>query len=193
HYLEYVDDAMSFNFRFGRSRYGRFLCADNFHRDHYIQNFASGLVSGAAREQSHAQAADEIVQEFTAPAPDMLERVKRMRALFKKLCANVCPDHRAHEYCAPEMEETELERIMRDIGRKKVYADVETLSKLRPTGTISATQVRHIQESAARMGYPAGVLTRVLQNRLGKKILGSLSRAEAAQFLLHMRSPGAAW
>ena len=116
-----------------------------------------------------------------------------MRSLFKRLCATVCPDHRAHEYCAPEMEETELERIMHDIRRKMVYADVETLSKLRPTGAISANQIRHIQDNAVRLGYPSGVLSRVLQNRLGKDMLSSLSRAEAAQFLLHMRSPGAAW
>jgi hypothetical protein len=64
---------------------------------------------------------------------------------------------------------------------------------MRPAGPISPAQIRHIQDNAGRLGYPAGLLEHLLENRVGKAILGSLSSAEAAQFFLHMRSPGAAW
>ena len=193
HYLGYVDDGMSFNIRFGRTRYGRFLCADNFHRDHYIQNFASKMVNGTAGEQEYVDALIQISNEYASRVPSMLERVKAMRALFKKLCSELCPEHRAHEYCPPEWEAVELERIMRDVRGKALYADAATLAQMRPAGPASAAQIRHIQDHAIRFGYPAGLLERLLRNRLGKSSPSSFSMVEAAQFLSYMRSPGAAW
>ena len=44
HHLEYMDDVMSFDYRFRSLRYGRFLSVDNFHRDPYIQNVAAKMV-----------------------------------------------------------------------------------------------------------------------------------------------------
>lgn len=193
HYLGYVDHAMSFNFRFGRSRYGRFLCADNFHRDHYIQNFSSKLVAGAMQDSRIVSALAQITREYAAPTPDIPTKVRAMRTVFRALCAQICPEHRAHEYCPPEHEQAELERILQDISRKVVYADRERIMKMRPSGPITAMQARHIRENAARFAYPQGVLQQLLKNRVGKSEIDSLSSVEAAQFLQYMRSPGAAW
>ena len=193
HYLEYVDDAMSFNMRFGRSKYGRFLCADNFHFDHYTQNLASRFSHEAARDPKLSKVLQTIISAYMEPAKDQREKVKSIRAVFKRLCEEVCPEHRAHEYCPPEHESAEVDKIMQDISKKMVYADPKVVEKMRPSGPVSGVQSRHIKEQAARLGYGPSILERLLRNRVGKSDVNQLTSAEAAQFLLFLRSPGAAW
>jgi hypothetical protein len=192
HYLEYTDDAMSFNIRFGRNRYGRFLCVDNFHRDYYMQNFGAGLVDPSAAESIYKDGMERVVDEFLRPAP-LLTKVKAMRSLLRELCDSICPEARTGEYCPPNHESVELERIMSDIGARMSYQSPDTVARLRPSGPVSTAQRRHLQENASRHGYSPAVLRRLLFNRVGKTEIESLTQAEAAQFMSYMRSPGAAW
>jgi hypothetical protein len=193
HYLEYIEDGMSFNVRFGRSKYGRFLSADNFHFDHYTQNLASCFTHQAAEDPRLAVVLETIIAAYTEPAQDQRQKVKSMRALFKRLCEEICPEHRAHEYCPPEHESAEIDKIMQDIGNRMVYADPKVIAKMRPSGPVSSTQARHIKENAARLGYSPALLGRLLWNRAGKSDINQLTSVEAAQFLASLRSPGAVW
>jgi ribosomal protein L16 Arg81 hydroxylase len=193
HYVEYKDSAMSFNLRFGRNRYGRFLCVDNFHRDYYIQNFASHLADKAACESKYKHSITSIITEYEKPAIAMLDKIKTMRGLFKQLCEETCPESRAKDYCPSDREGAELQKILKDSESTARYADPNTVALIRPVGPISVLQKRQIEENAVARGYTADVLHRLLWNRLGKKQVDALTKAEAAQFVSYMRSSGAWW
>ena len=83
HHLEYMDDAMSFNYRFGRTRYGRFLSVDNFHRDPYIQNVAAKMVGPDDVLRDFEPVVDEIAAAYVQPATDVRDKVRDVRALVQ--------------------------------------------------------------------------------------------------------------
>ena len=91
HHLEYMDNAMSFNYRFGRTRYGRFLSVDNFHRDPYIQNVAAKMVGPEDVLSTFEPVVDEIAEAYVGPSTDVRHKVRDMRALFRRLCATSRP------------------------------------------------------------------------------------------------------
>jgi lysine-specific demethylase 8 len=193
HYLEYTDNAMSFSFRFGRNKYGRFLCVDNFHRDCYIQNFASKLADKMVCEQSYKDAIASVIDEYKKPTANVEAKVRGMRALFKKLCAESCPDARLEQYCPPEREREELERIMRDTEQTMRYADPKVIIQTRPVGPVSPLQKAHIEKLVLTCEYSPKTLQRTLSNRTGKTCVDLLTKAEAVQFMSYLKSPGAPW
>lgn len=192
HHLDYVDDGMSFNLRFGRNRYGRFLCVDNFHRDHYIQVFGSHLAGPPQGRSPYTDAIPAIAQEYVRESGDR-ERIMSMRRMFKGLCETLCDGARTHEYYTAENEAAVVENIIRDIGASKRYLHPSLVSSVRPSGPSSLTQRQQVQQKITKCGYSKSVLTRVLQNKFAKPDVQALSKAEAAQFLGYLRTPAAAW
>jgi lysine-specific demethylase 8 len=192
HYLEYTDNAMSFNMRFGRNRYGRFLCVDNFHRDYYIQNVASRFGELTRCESEYRECLDTIIAEFQRPA-SLTDKVKSMRTLFRELCQRICPEAQADEFCPPEREEAEVEKILEDSKGTFRYADAPSVLRMRQSGPISTAQRNHIESGAKLNGYSPKLLRHLLGNRLGKPDINSLTKAEAAQFISYMALPGARW
>jgi lysine-specific demethylase 8 len=77
HHLEYVDDAMSFSVRFGRTRFGRFLSLDHFHRDPFIQNVAARMVGPDHVLDTFDPIVEDIKSEYTKTVPDVREKVPR--------------------------------------------------------------------------------------------------------------------
>jgi lysine-specific demethylase 8 len=195
HHVEYLDDAMSFNLRFGRTRFGRFLSLDNFHRDPYIQNVASKLVGPEETLRAFEATVEEIKMEYTRTVPDMRARVRDMRALFRGLCAKMCPEAAAERLCPPEREEEQISRIVdsRDMRGGLKYADPALIAGTRPVGRIASRQREIIVEGMNRCGYSPEVGQAVLFNRVGKAAVDELTRAEAAQIIAYLATPGAAW
>lgn len=191
HYLGYVDDAMSFNLRFKRNKFGRFLCVDNFHRDSYIQNLGSRL-AGTAVNSEYAQAMLEIEAEYTRVASTLREKVIGMRSVLRCACERLLSDTQSSLFCPSQLENQEVDKIIADIGQTARYVDPELTAKSRPVGPISPVQKQTIQNTATRLGYPGDLLSHLLWNRLGKPELDSMSKIEAVQFMVYMRSPGAA-
>ncbi len=192
HHLEYVDSAMSFNLRFGRNIYGRFMSVDNFHRDVLMQNFASHL-GGRLNliDLRFKEGASSLATDYLAPTDGLRSKVKLVRKKLRLLCDELCPTAHCDECCPPHREEEELDRIMRDIGQTMRYADPKIISQTRPCGVISGVQKQQLESKAVICGYSPDVLRRLLFNRLGKGDLDELTRVEAASFLAFMRSPGA--
>lgn len=190
HYLGYIDDAMSFNLRFKRNRFGRFLCVDNFHRDSYIQNIGSRLASGSGDTGEHA-AVSAIEAEYVRETATLREKVVGMRSVLREACERLVPDLRPAAFCPPQMENTEVDKIIADIGQTARYVSPELAAKSRPSGPISPVQKQTIQNTAGRLGYSSELLAQLLWNRLGKTELDTLSKTEAVQFMVYMRSPGA--
>jgi lysine-specific demethylase 8 len=195
HHVEYVDDAMSFSVRFGRTRFGRFLSLDNFHRDPFIQNVAATMVGDEAALAAFEPIVDEIKRAYTRQVPDMRQRIREMRSLFRGLCAQVCPEARADDLCPPDREEEQVSRILdgKDMKGALKYADPALVAGTRPVGPITDRQKAIIRDGMQKCGYSASVERAVLDNRVGKEDLDALTKAEATQMIAYLRTPGAAW
>jgi lysine-specific demethylase 8 len=195
HHLEYVDDAMSFNYRFGRTRYGRFLAVDNFHRDPYIQNVSAKMVGPDEVLDGFAATVDEIAASYLQPAADVRDKIRDMRALFRRLCAQISPEADPEGLCPPEREEEQVTRIAEgnDMKGGLKYADPAVIARTRPTGPIDSRQKEMVEAGVSRLAYSSQTMSTILRNRLGKDDLDQLSKAEAAQLLAFLASPGAAW
>jgi hypothetical protein len=195
HHLEYMDDAMSFNYRFGRTRYGRFLSVDNFHRDPYIQNVAAKMVGPEDVLSGFEPVVDEIAAAYVQPATDVRHKVRDMRALFRRLCAEISPEADPEGLCPPEREEEQVTRIAEgnDMKGGLKYEDPALIARTRPTGQIDPRQKEMAESGAQRAGYSDEVMRTILRNRLGKDDIDELTKAEAAQLVAYLASPGAAW
>ena len=97
-----------------------------------------------------------------------------------------------NEYCPAECEASEIEKIVADIGPMR-YIDPKIMAQTRPSGPILPRQKELIEDLALRCKYPSAVLQHLLTNRIGKPTIDTLSKAEAAQFISYLRSPGASW
>jgi Cupin-like domain len=195
HHLEYIDDAMSFNYRFGRTRYGRFLSVDNFHRDPYIQNVSAKMVGPDEVLSTFEPTVGEIANAYVQPASDVREKVREVRALFRRLCADISPEADPDALCPPEREEEQVTRIAEgnDMKGGLKYEDPALIARTRPTGQIDSRQREMVESGAQRAGYSDEVMGRILRNRLGKDDVGALTKAEAAQLVAYLASPGATW
>jgi hypothetical protein len=195
HHLEYIDDAMSFSIRFGRNRIGRFLSLDNFHRDPYIQNVASKMVGPEDALAAFAPIIEDIKTAYKTPAPDMRQKIREMRTLFKGLCAHLCPEAFAERLCPPEREEEQVLRIAngKDMKGGLKYADPALIAGTRPVGPITSRQKQIIQDGFGTCGYSKEVEQAVIFNRVGKVDLDQLTKAEATQMIAYLRTGGAAW
>jgi lysine-specific demethylase 8 len=195
HHLEYLDDAMSFSIRFGRTRFGRFLSLDNFHRDPFIQNVASKLVGPEEVLRTFDPIVAEIQAEYLKSVTDLRQKVKEIRVLFRRLCAQVSPEALPDRLCPLEREEEQVSRIVqsKDMQGALKYADPALVAGTRPVGPITARQKEVIQQSAERCGHSTEVARAVLYNRVGKSELDDLTKGEAAQIISYLASPGAAW
>jgi hypothetical protein len=195
HHVEYLDDAMSFNLRFGRTPYGRFLSLDHFHRDPYIQNVASTMVGDDDQLRGFGPVIEEIKATYERPARDARDKVRQVRARFRDLCARFCPDADAEHLCPPEREDEQISRIVasKDMAGGLKYADPAVIARARPVGPISGRQSEIIRDNATARGWSEEVQQAVLRNRFGKADVGDLTKAEAAQLLIYLGTPGATW
>jgi hypothetical protein len=195
HHLEYMDDAMSVNYRFGRSRYGRFLSVDNFHRDPYIQNVAAKMVGPDEVLRDFEPVVEEIATAYVEPAGDVRHKVRDMRALFRRLCAEISPEADPEALCPPDREEEQVTRIAEgnDMKGGLKYEDPALIARTRPTGQIDDRQREMVRSGATRAGYSEEAMRTILHNRLGKDDVDELTKAEAAQLVAYLASPGAAW
>ncbi len=74
------------------------------------------------------------------------------------------------------------------------YEDPALIARTRPTGADRRRGRRRWSESGAtRAGYSDEVMRTILRNRLGKDDVDELTKAEAAQLVAYLASPGAAW
>ena len=108
HHFEYLDDAMSVSVRFGRNRLARFLSLDHFHRDPFIQNVASTMTGPDTAREVVDPVVQEIMAVYERPAPDIEQKIREVRALFRRLAAQRCPDAHPADLCPPEREEEQI-------------------------------------------------------------------------------------
>ncbi len=195
HHLAYLDDSMSWNLRWGRTRYGRFLCLDNFHRDPFLQNVAATFGGTSATLDEHLPAAQELVDAYLTPTGDVADKVRIVRGAARDLCERRVPALHADALCPPDREAEQVARIVasRDMEGGLKYADPEAIRRMRPVGAITARQRELLDTTVRARAWPEELLPRILGNLVGTTKVDALSKAEAAQVLEYLRSPGSAW
>lgn len=195
HHIEYLDDAMSLSIRFGRTRFGRFLSLDNFHRDPYIQNVASKMSGPENVLHGFDPIIEDVKMAYKQPVADMKQKVREVRTLFRGLCTQLCPEAFTERLCPPEREEEQITRIVegKDMKGGLKYADPVVIAGTRPVGAITSRQKEIIQNGIGMRGYSKEVEQAVIFNRVGKGDMDQLTNAEAAQMIAYLRAPGAAW
>jgi len=192
HHLEYVDDGMSFNVRFGRNACGRFMSVDNLHRDYFVQNLGTLFVGhDGAMSSERKETMDRIVAEYVKPVSDIHEKVRDMRAVLREACARLLPECRPDEASPVDREDEQIQKIVKDLQHTLRYAPPDVVRSSRPAGPASASQKQQIERKAARYGYSDALLKRILLNRVGKQDIADLTKVEAAAALNYMMSPGA--
>ena len=182
---------MSFSVRFGRTRFGRFLSLDNFHRDPFIQNVASTMVGDDAALTGFEPIVEEIKRAYTRQVPDMRDRVREMRSLFRNLCTRLCPEAHGDDLCPRDREEEQVSRILdsKDMKGGLKYADPALIAGTRPVGPITDRQKEILRDGMKKCGYSSDVERAVLGNRVGKAELDALTKAEATQMIAYLRRP----
>lgn len=195
HYLEYLDTGMSVNLRFGRTRYGRFLCIDNFHRDYFIQNVSAKFTDEATVEAKYLGALEQIRQAFIKNGQSRGEKMRAIRSLFRRLCAELVPEAEPDRHCSAAQEERELAQIEAELELGVRYSNDVAADRLSGgiSGPITPAQIRAIRGRLPELGYPAGAFDRVIYNKFAKASLESLNRTEAALLIRGFASPGAVW
>ena len=191
HYLEYTDTGMSVNYRFGRNSLGRFFCVDNFHRDYYVQNVASKMGDAPSASVQYGGAIETTKNALLSLGGSRTDNIRRMRGLFKELCAKIAPEAAPERYCTPEHDEIEIAKISEDIEFSGVYRGVVASNV--PAGPITPSQGSAIRSRARQLGHSQTTLDKVIYNRFAKESVGALTRTEAAVLIRSFSSPGAAW
>jgi hypothetical protein len=138
---------------------------------------------------------DEIAAAYVQPTTDVRHKVRDMRALFRRLCADISPEADPEALCPPDREEEQVTRIAEgnDMKGGLKYEDPALIVRTRPTGEIDPRQKEMVESGASRAGYSDEVMRTILRNRLGKDDLDRLTKAEAAQLVAYLATPGAAW
>ena len=152
---EYLEEAMSFNLRFGRNKYGRFLCVENFHRDYYVQNVCALLGDTVFAETGFAAGIEAITALYQKPAVDLPSKILEMRQLFRELCQQFCPDARV-DPVDPQSEAGHLREILRDVSGRMPYLSPAAVKQMRPQGPIAPAQRALINEKAGDAGHSGG-------------------------------------
>jgi hypothetical protein len=118
HHVEYVETAFSFNMRFGRNAYTRFVHRQ-MHRDLYRQNVAAKLLDPLAVETEYREHWRALVAACAAPYASPREKYRAMKALLKQLYAELCPEAIQADYSATALHEAIEEKLVVDLA--KVY------------------------------------------------------------------------
>jgi hypothetical protein len=138
---------------------------------------------------------EDIKSEYTKTVPDVREKVRGMRTLFRRLCAQLAPEARPEDLCPPDREEEQISRIVdgKDMKGGLKYAAPAVIAGTRPVGAITPRQHDIIRDGMKRCGYTNEIAQAVVANRVGKPDVGALTKAEAAQIIAYLATPGAAW
>lgn len=106
HYLDYVDNAMSFNLRFGRNRYNRALSGDLLHPNWRLQRIASEFFDADRVETNPTLKAafQAIASEAAKAHPTPAARHEALERLFVRIHAELFPDEVA-PHCIDGLDE----------------------------------------------------------------------------------------
>ncbi|MEO3787185.1 cupin-like domain-containing protein [Actinocorallia sp. B10E7] len=197
HYLDYLDLGASFNIRFGRNPYSRFLSVENFLADQYLQAVAepfAGIAPGAEPDAAQREVIDEVLEAFNHDYASREDKYRRMQAVFRDLHRRQGLEPELPLFLFPLDRETERYDLIRLNGnflyRPGARASWETITAVDPAA--SPAQLRGLEQRLASLGYSSELTEKVLFNKFGRFAPDELTREEASRMLAFLRSPSGA-
>jgi hypothetical protein len=116
HHVEYVETAFSFNMRFGRNAYTRFLHT-GMHRDMYRQNIAAKWLDPETVEKEYLDYWDSLKAACADGYESPRQKYRTIRALFKKIYAEICQDAIQEDYSTAVLHEAIEEKLVVDLAK----------------------------------------------------------------------------
>ncbi|MEJ3742725.1 cupin-like domain-containing protein [Actinomycetes bacterium KLBMP 9797] len=193
HFADYVDFGMSFNIRFRRNAHNRFLSADNFAGDRYVQAVSEPFGAVRVGDPLPADLAAEfarITAVHDADHPDREAKYRAMRATFRDI-ARQRGDGADPVYVFP----------LEDMDERQAMLGMRGTFRYRPDGRSAAdmmvvddrpaagSQLRMVRDLVRRHGYPDPLFARVLANKFAKATVAELTRGEVARLVAYLQSP----
>lgn len=194
HYTDYLDLGMSFNIRFRRNEYNRFLSADNFLGDRYLQALSapfSTIPAGDSLPPALAEIFAAVTAAFDGDHTDRSGKYRAIRRALRDISIRHGLEREDQLFLFPldEVTERQAERAMRGTflyqpqGRRS--ADLMRVDS-RPA---SAAQARMVRDAVQERAYPAATLAKVLDAMFARSAVEELTGIEALRFLAYLGSP----
>ncbi|MFD4011382.1 cupin-like domain-containing protein [Streptomyces albidoflavus] len=197
HYLDYLDLGASFNVRFGRNPYNKFLSVENFLADHYLQAVAEPFAKIAPEAEPDAaqqEVLNEVIAAFNRDYESRYDKYRAMRQVFRDIHQRQGLTPELPLFLFPLDEETDYYDQMRldssFLYRPDVRTSVEAITRPEPSAT--TTQLTALDRAVSGLGYSGPLFSKVLFNKFGRSSLSELNREEASRFLAFLRSPSGA-
>jgi hypothetical protein len=194
HYLDYLDLGASFNVRFGRNPYSRFLSVENFLADQYLQAVAepfAGIAPGAEPDAAQRQILDEVIDAFNRDYDSREDKYRQMRGVFRDIYRRQGLEPELPLFLFPLDDETDRYDLIRLHGnflyRPGARTSWDAITAIDPPA--SAAQLKALDQRLQSIDYPAPVLEKVLFNKFGRTALSELTREDASRLLGYLRSP----
>ncbi|GAA2083750.1 hypothetical protein GCM10009801_44400 [Streptomyces albiaxialis] len=197
HYLDYLDLGASFNVRFGRNPYSKFLSVENFLADQYLQAVAepfAGIAPGAEPSAGQRAVLEEVIGAFNKDYDSRHDKYRAMRQVFRDLHKSQGLTPELPLFLFPLDEETDFYDEMRlnsnFLYRPGVRTSLEQIATPEPPA--SPAQLQSLDKAVSAADYGPELLEKVLFNKFGKDSLAGLDREEASRMLAFLRSPNGA-
>jgi hypothetical protein len=195
HYLDYIDLAGSFNIRFGRNPYSKFLSADNFVPDMYLQAIAepfAGLGPGVRPRSHMADTLDEIIESFNGSYKSRLDKYHAMQKMFYDIYMRAAGQYASPLFLSSLDDEAQRRAEDRMQYRRTLYkpgAHVCIDAIEATEHPISPGGVRALGERMDTLGYTSDLIRKVMLVKFGRSSLSDLTQTEGLYFLRYLNSP----
>jgi hypothetical protein len=194
HYLDYLDLGASFNIRFGRNPYSRFLSVENFLPDQHLQAVAepfAGIAPGAEPEPPQHRILEQVIEAYNRDYESREDKYRALWRVFRNIHGQQDPEDRMPLFIFPLDEETERYNLLR-LYDNFLYRPGGRTSWEAITATAkpaSAVQLDTLDQRLKSAGNPRPLIDKVLFNKFGKTALSELTREEASRLLGYLGSP----
>lgn len=118
HHIDYLDDAISLNFKLPRNRYLAVLGGGLFHCTYLVQAIATKLRDGGSAQADGEQIIGSLIQLYLVQPQSPIEKFAAIDHYFRRVYAAICIDYPQTSYFGsfPGTEEIDLWRDKLDAG-----------------------------------------------------------------------------
>lgn len=193
HFADYVDFGMSFNIRFRRNEYNRFLSADNFAGDRYVQAVSApfgGVPVGDPLPDDLAADFARITAVYDADHSDREAKYRAMRDTFRDICRQRgAGGDPIYVFPLDDMDERQAMLGMHDTFRYRPDGRGSADTMLVDDRQAARSQLRMLRDLVRGHGYPDALFARLLANKFAKATVEELSRGDVARLMAYLQSP----
>lgn len=121
HHVEYLDDAMSVNFKLRRNRYVRLLGSGLFHSNYVVQALVTKFLRGEEVEEKYPGVFDRLLAAYADEALDPFAKFEALEEIFRALYATICADFPQGDYFTSLLDVREIDLWRDQLESGKLY------------------------------------------------------------------------